>query len=434
MNIKPSTIFTGDNLPIMRGFNSDSVDLIYLDPPFNSNANYAAPIGSEAAGAEFKDTWGLSDIDKAWHGELADTHQSMHDFLFSVKGLHGNSMFAYLIYMAIRLLEMHRILKPTGSIYLHCDPTASHYLKLLMDDIFGKGNFKNEIVWHYKKWTNSSKFFQKNHDIILMYSNTENYTFNKQYGEPTKRQLQLRKTGYNTGSNRGKQIVRIYDRQNPKVIKKLESGEWEGRNIYDVNSPEGNPIPDVWDISSINGQAKERTSYPTQKPLTLLERIIKTSTNKGDIVLDPFCGCATACVAAESFADTEESGRKWIGIDISPKAHQLVIERFEKELGIFNPTITHRTDIPQRTDIGKILKYNDVANKNFLYGEQHGKCNGCLLYFPYRNMTIDHKIPKANGGTDHSDNLQLLCGACNSSKSKGTQEELIAKLKLQGIR
>ena len=148
MNVKPKTIFTGDNLPILRGMNSESVDLVYLDPPFNSNANYAAPIGSEAAGAEFKDTWTLSDVDNAWLDLIEAKYPQLNRVIHAAM---SNSDKSYLIYMAVRLLEMHRILKPTGVIYLHCDPTMSHYLKLLLDAVFDRKNFRNEIVWHYEK-------------------------------------------------------------------------------------------------------------------------------------------------------------------------------------------------------------------------------------------------------------------------------------------
>ena len=149
-NWSNQTIWTGDCLDIMRGMNSECVDLIYLDPPFNTNANYAAPIGSEAAGAEFKDTWGLDDLKVAWHALIKQEHPGLYSYLKAVLETHSKSMMAYLIYMAVRLMEMHRVLKPTGSIYLHCDPTASHYLKLLLDVIFGRKLFRNECVWTYR--------------------------------------------------------------------------------------------------------------------------------------------------------------------------------------------------------------------------------------------------------------------------------------------
>ena len=149
-NWKNRTMWTGDNLPIMRGMNSESVDLIYLDPPFNSNRTYSAPIGSQAAGAAFKDTWTLSDVDNAWHGEIADRQPDLYSIIDASGHSHGKGMKSYLIMMAVRLLEMRRVLKATGSLYLHCDPTASHYLKTLMDAILGAGNFRNEIVWYYR--------------------------------------------------------------------------------------------------------------------------------------------------------------------------------------------------------------------------------------------------------------------------------------------
>ena len=422
MNVENRTVFSHDNLPILRGIDSTSVDLIYLDPPFNSNRNYAAPIGSEAAGAAFKDTWTLSDVDNAWHGEIADREPALYQAIHAAELTHGKGMKSYLIMMAVRLLEMKRVLKDTGSIYLHCDPTASHYLKTLMDSVFGKDNFRNEIVWYYQKWTNAARYFQRNHDIIIMYSATNSYTFNKQYGELTKRQKQVISAGYNAGSSSGNKIVRIYNRDNPKVKAKLPIWMEEGRKIYDVSSPKGRALNDVWEIAYLNSQAKEKTGYPTQKPVALLERIIKASSNKDDIVLDPFCGCATTCVAAERLQ------RHWIGIDISPKAVDLVRVRLENEIGMFGDVI-HRTDIPRRSE--RLLNYR--THKHTLFGKQEGLCNGCRTQFPFRNMTVDHIVPQSQGGTDHEANLQLLCGACNSTKGAGTQAQLIARLKEQGV-
>ena len=150
-NFASGTVWTSDNLPVMRGMNSACVDLIYLDPPFNSNRSYSAPIDSRAAGAAFKDAWTLSDIDVYEHGELAERSPAIYKVIDASRATHGKGMMSYLIMMALRLLEMERILKPTGSIYLHCDPTASHYLKLLMDGIFGAANFRNEVVWCYSR-------------------------------------------------------------------------------------------------------------------------------------------------------------------------------------------------------------------------------------------------------------------------------------------
>ena len=183
-NWKNRTLWTGDNLDIMRGMNSETVDLIYLDPPFNSNKTYSAPVGSEAAGAAFKDTWTLSDVDEAWHGEIPDREPTLYAIIDAAGLSHGKGMKSYLIMMAVRLLEMRRVLNPTGSIYLHSDPTASHYLKMLMDAIFGYKNFRDEIVWHYGQRTAFLKqSFNRKHDVILFYASGGKVTVNKVHRE-----------------------------------------------------------------------------------------------------------------------------------------------------------------------------------------------------------------------------------------------------------
>ena len=382
--------------------NSASVNLIYLDPPFNSNANYAAPIGSKAAGAEFKDTWGLDDIDLVWYGEIKEDYPKLYDLLTATQSIHGDSMMSYLIYMSIRIMEMKRILKDDGSIYLHCDPTASHYLKLLMDSVFGKKNFRNEIVWHYGLGAFSAKRnYPKKHDILFFYSRSDSRTFNIQRTPPTKAML----SRYCHKTDDGK----LFFVQN-------------GKQYYMKG---GKPVDSVWEIPSIAPRAKERVGYPTQKPLPLLSRIIQASSNEGDVVLDPFCGCATACIASEKL------NRNWVGIDISPKAAELVVSRMKNELGLFYDGI-HRKDIPKRTDLGKVPRYNCRDNKERLYGIQGGFCHGCREHFQSRNLTVDHIIPKSKGGTDHFGNLQLLCGHCNSTKGNRSNAFLIKCLTDKG--
>ncbi|MXX18617.1 MAG: hypothetical protein F4X03_01855 [Dehalococcoidia bacterium] len=395
-NFASQTIWTGDNLPILRGLNSETVDLIYLDPPFNSKTDYAAPIGSRAAGAAFKDTWTLQDVDVAW----LDLIEAKHPALWRVvQAAMTPSDKSYLVYMAARLLEMRRILKPTGSIFLHCDPTMSHYLKLVMDAIYvrGGGAFRNEIIWSYRRWPSKHSDFQRMHDVILRYSRGPDVVWHQLF-EPASESFTRRFKG---------------------KANRLEPGATTKR-AAEHDTP-GLPMRDVWDISILAGASKERVGYPTQKPRALLERIIKASSNPGEVVLDPFAGCATACVAAELLE------RQWVGIDISPKAADLVRDRMQREVGMFYRGAT-RSDVPRRTDIGRVPAYGSRENREALYGQQGGLCNGCREHFRPQHLEVDHIIARAHGGTDHIENLQLLCGHCNRVKGDRGQEYLIAKL------
>ena len=410
--IKNRTIFTGDNLDILRGMDSESIDLIYLDPPFNSNKHYSAPIGSEAAGAEFKDAWTFEDTDAAWWGELSEEHPALWSVINAAGEVGGKGDKSYLIYMAMRLLEMLRVLKITGSIYLHCDPTMSHSLKMVMDAIFGKNNFGNEIVWCYGKWTNAANYFQRNHDIIFFYS--------KKFGEHKFKKLSNpdspQKTKYDRGwdsnvvENGIKQLI-VYDKK--KARNKIQNGDYD-KVVYREGKVEA-ALPDWWKISILNSQAKERIGYPTQKPLALLKRIIMASCPEEGIVLDPFCGCATTCIAAEN------EGRQWIGIDISKKAVELVKLRAEGRFALF--PVVHRTDIPKRNAPPRSKNI-----KHILYGNQEGICRGCKCYFEFRNFEVDHIIPRNKGGIDSNGNLQLLCGHCNRVKGDREMEYLLAEI------
>ena len=444
------TLWTGDNLDVMRGMNSASVDLIYLDPPFNSNRNYSAPIGSEAAGAAFKDTWTLSDVDLAWHGEIAEKAPAVYAIIDAAGMAHGAGMKSYLIMMAVRLLEMHRILKPTGSIYLHCDPTASHYLKMLMDAVFGKNNFQNDITWKRTTAHSDGKRFGRNTDTILYYSGTGKPTWNEQYvpyDEKHKARFRQRDPDGRAWSDADitakglsgggyeyeyKGVESLW-RVPLTTMQRLDS---ENRLHFTnkggirlkryLDELPGQRMQALWDdIPAINSQAKERVGYPTQKPLALLQRIIKASSNLGDIVFDPFCGCATTLVAAEA------NDRQWVGIDLSPLAAKLVEQRLHRRLGAWG-TVIQRDDIPRRTDLGELPHYR--THKHTLFGKQEGRCAGCETVFPFRNFTVDHIVARSKGGHDHIDNLQLLCNACNSQKGSRSQEEFLVRLQAAGLR
>ena len=407
-------LFVGDNLDVMRGLNSGSVDLIYLDPPFNSKRIYSAPIGigkTDAKGkrkkveAKFHDIWTWDDDVDVRLLAYADDHAELFTYIQSVGKIHGAAMKAYLTFMAQRIIEMRRVLKKTGSLYLHCDPTASHYLKLILDYVFGKNNFRNEIVWNYRRWPAKQQNFQRMHDVIFRYSVDEQITWNQLY-EPLA-ETTLKADG-------GKKILNVFDEEGVRK-RGTKTGE---------ESP-GAPMRDVWDIGILSPTAKERTGYPTQKPLALLDRIIRASSNAGDMVMDPFCGCATTCVAAQNL------GRNWIGIDVSDVAVNLVTDRLSYTDDVQNlfTDFDAIATLPARTDL-KILNWDNKKARKHFFKTQEGKCNGCGVQFPEpRHFHVDHIYPKSKGGARVLENLQLLCGSCNSIKGDRPMEYLNAVLK-----
>lgn len=312
LNLEPRTIYCRDNLDILQGINSDCIDLIYLDPPFNKQKVFAAPIGSSAEGAEFSDIFREEDIKAEWIKSIEFENVELHEYLRGVGGYGSKYNYCYLVYMAIRLIECHRILKRTGCVYLHCDPTMSHYIKLLLDCVFGERNFRNEIIWHYGAGLPSKKDFARKHDIIFRYSKTKDYVFNSSHASM---RIPFNETATKMHFTNVDDAGRKYRKYASGKISYLD---------------EGKVVTDVW--TDIDGQkarspiSKEYIGYPTQKPRDLLERIIAASSNEGDVVLDPFCGCATTCIAAEKL------GRVWIGIDVSHKTFELVNERLEREV------------------------------------------------------------------------------------------------------
>ena len=276
-------LYLGDNLKILRDIKDESVDLIYLDPPFNSNVDYK--LDNDIV---FSDKWTWNDTSELYYEQLTSGISKI------IKGLYdicSNDLMAYLVMMSVRLIELYRVLKPTGSLYLHCDPTASHYLKIILDSIFGVENFRNEIIWHYQNGGATKRWFAKKHDVILFYNKSINYNFYPENVKITRTEKSLKRA------------------KNPK-----------GARIS-INNTTKLPM-DVWtDIQVLNPMSNERLGYPTQKPVALLERIILTSSKPGDVVLDPFCGCGTSIIVSEKL------GRKWIGIDNNPLAIKLTRDR-----------------------------------------------------------------------------------------------------------
>ena len=333
LNVPNRTLFHGDNLPFLRGINSESVHLIATDPPFNKNKDFHATPDSLAAGAGFQDRWSWrDDIHDEWLDALQDSeHEKVWAVITSAKIVYGDDMAAFLCFMAVRLLEMYRILRPDGSLYLHCDHTAVAYLRQLLDAVFGKNNFLNEVVWAYRKWTNAATHFQRNHDSLLVYAKSKGqHTFNKLF-DPNAPQVKKYERGWDTNVVEGniRQLI-VYDRS--KARAKIDGGAYD-RVVYRDEQPRV-ALPDHWNIAIINSQAEERTGYPTQKkkkkPLALYERIIQASSNLGDMVLDPFCGCATTPIAAERL------GRQWIGMDLWNEAHAIILKRLQDE-GLAGP-------------------------------------------------------------------------------------------------
>ena len=314
---------------------NDTVDLIYLDPPFNSKATYNIPFkekngtDSEAQIKAFDDTWHWDTQAALSFHNVVTRGGKPADALLGFEKLHGsNDLLAYLSNMAERLIELHRVLKPTGTIYLHCDPTASHYLKILMDSIFGAKNFRNEIIWAYRGGGSPKTDFGRRHDVILRYSKTDEYTFNAD-------------------------SIRIpYQAEEIGRTDDAMWGKHKGTDkIYKPN-PLGKIPEDWWLINPLNQNDPERLGYPTQKPRELLRRIVLASSVEGDIVLDPFCGCGTTISVAQ------ELNRKWIGIDITHLAISLMQFRLKHEFpNLENYYIT--SGLPETLNEAR-----DLANEN----------------------------------------------------------------------
>ena len=471
-NFVNRTLFQGDNLKYLRLLESESVNLIATDPPFNKGRDFHAnnnksttpeELKKEKTGGSFVDRWSWEkDVQDAWLDELdeAGKDRQLVTAIESIKTYHSNAMAAYICYMAVRLLEMRRVLKKSGSIYLHCDHTASHYLKMIMDAIFGWDNFRNEIVWYYGGPAKLTDRFPRKHDVLLFYSKSNDVTFNHIYDDIP--QYLYDRARKDPGTNRlwvdqrlgvtGETLEKLRAENRTFITK---TGK-ERRKQY-LDEMDGKPTNSVWSIPILNSQSKERKDakgYPTQKPLALYKRIIEASSNPNDVVLDPFCGCATTLIAAEV------TGRQWIGIDLWDKVYDTVEHRLVNmgtDLEGSSGLVKDVNALPM-FDLAKITKISDPSQMIKLYkgepaspyqrqikryprvipvwdkltykqmfaelanDEQKGEddneavCVGCGRIVLTAFMELDHVKPKADGGANDISNRALLCPKCNRRK------------------
>ena len=406
-NFPNRVLYQGDNLDFLRGMNSGTVHLIATDPPFNKNKDFHATPDSLADGGSFHDRWSWQNhLQPEWLSSISQDYPEVWKVIMAGKDVWGDDMGAFLCWLGVRLLEMRRILRDDGSIYLHIDHTAHAWVKCLMDAIFDRRNFRNEIVWGYTgPGSPGMRQFNRKHDTLLWYAKGKKWTFNRDAVRIPHKQLNTNAKG--------------------RVISAALTADERDKYL------EKGKIPESWwpEFSPAGRIHTENTGYPTQKPLGLYERIIKASSNPGDVVLDPFCGCATTPVAAE------RQGRQWVGIDLWDGAYQQVVTRMNDNRQLLvdiPPTVTLSDTPPVRTDSGETAALHlatPTAGKRQRYPPprmQHGRlladvgafCQGCGNDYGFdpRVLEVDHRQPKSDGGTDAYENLTLLCPPCNKEK------------------
>ena len=510
------TFCEGDNLEYLLRMPDASVDLIATDPPFNKNREFQG-IG-KAEGAKFKDYWSWDDDEDMHPAYLAHVKQhwpALGEVIEAAYAAHSPSMAAFLAFMSVRLIEMHRILKPTGSIYVHCDDAASHYLKAMMDAVFGRDNFRNEIIWKRTAGRTDGKHFGRVHDSILFYAPgaaTWNQPFlphDEAYIKRTYRAADKRgpyrlsdltAAGTSAGESgqpwHGVNPTKVgrhwitptqggmndYIRQHnlvpnwpdayPSVHARLDALDkaklihWPDRGSMPslkryLESTGGRAVEDIFaDIGKLEAKDKEKTGWATQKPLALYRRIIEASSNPGDLVLDPFAGCATTCVAAE------QAGRRWIGIDLSPKAKGITRDRLKKEVkksmawdksvrllkvkdlpalkngitaALTVPALPERMAraLPRGYKPENVRRYIAARDAEGMARTESGNmaCQGCGFTPPRLDyMHVDHMTPQAKAGANVWSNFCLLCAPCNNRKAHRLSiDELRTAIRAEGL-
>ena len=386
----------------MRGMNSETIDLIYLDPPYNSERIYKGKIPNQ----EFGDIW-RKDILKKYEIDLLEIdYPEINKILDAVKTSHSEGMYYYLVFMFIRLVEMERILKPTGSIYLHCDKHANAYIRILLDAVFGKNNFINEIIWCYKGPGNVRKRMPQKHDTIFAYSKTKNYTFNPCYVDYSPQgAMNYTKASFTTGE-RTKEEVEQLDVERTSRGKKIE--DWWS----DIGS--GGHIP-----------KSELTGWSTQKPRKLLDRIIRIATNENDIVFDPFSGCGTTIATCIRMARDEDKEKKvvkhkvrFVGCDIDEAFPYILMNRNDLSDLLAKDFPVWSKELPVRDDIETLIDYSKLAiakrapvRKWYdceIYAKQDGRCAISGKRIDYLAGDIDHIKPLRQGGSNDIENLQFI--------------------------
>ena len=441
---------------MLRGIDSETIDLIATDPPFNKGRDFHATPDSLAAGARFADRWRWEeDLQPEWLDQIEDDWPAVKAVVDAAKIASGMDTAAFLCWLGVRVIEMRRVLKPTGSIYLHCDDTAAAWIKALMDAVFGRAQFQADLIWNRAAENLSRRKYRRASEHLLFYSKSKDYTWNGAYLPHSEEYVAQ---SYRWSDDRGRYTTTacqnnadrpnmVYEfrgntrqwRYSKETMERLDADgllvfNKQGiprRKLYLDDSP-GVAVTTVWsDINVLQSRASERVGYPTQKPLALYERIVAASSNEGDMVLDPFAGCATTPIAAERL------GRRWVAMDLWQGAHAIIKDRLQREVRLDEDgdyEVLLETSPPVRTDGGAeaapFLRRLERAEPPpdgtprsragmlELLIEQYGaRCQGCEREFDDpRYLQLDHNTPRVDGGINHVSNRVLLCGPCNREK------------------